>query len=99
MEWDIQKLFAYVGIAYFISWGFFFVTLPLFVSFFGKVKGSVVAYGVSWLVMLAVPAFIQKYNGFNKQVGKELDATNNFISKDLPLLVAGEYLQEVASAL
>jgi hypothetical protein len=61
MEWDIQKLIAYLGIAYVVSWAFFFVTLPLFIYFFGKVKGGAITYGVSWIVMIGVGWVLKQY--------------------------------------
>ena len=66
MSWSIYEIATNVGISYFIAWAFFFVTLPLFVSIFGKVKGSVVAYAVSWLFMLGLIWFIENYDLFEK---------------------------------
>ncbi len=60
MSWSLQELIAYIGIAYFVSWGFFFITLPLFLYFFGKVKGSAITYGLSWIVMLGITWYLKK---------------------------------------
>ncbi len=62
MEWSIKGLLANVGISYVISWAFFFITLPLFVSFFGKVTGTALTYGVSWGIMLLVIYIFEKTN-------------------------------------
>lgn len=66
MSWNILEISTNVGIAYFVSWTFFFLTLPLFITVFGKVKGSAINYGISWLVMLGVAWLIEKYDLINK---------------------------------
>jgi hypothetical protein len=54
------KLSGATIVSYAISWGFFFLTLPLFIRFFGKVKGSMIDYGISWILMLGIIYFWSK---------------------------------------
>jgi hypothetical protein len=48
-------------ISYAISWGFFFLTLPIFIHLFGKVKGSIIDYGVSWFIMFVIIYLLQRF--------------------------------------
>jgi len=66
MGWDIKEIATNVGVSYFVSWIFFFLMLPLFVTIFGKVNGTVIAYGISWVFMLGVVWIIEKYNFVEK---------------------------------
>jgi len=66
MGWNLEEFATNVGISYFISWGFFFLILPVFIMIFGRVKGAAIAYGVSWIFMLGVAGFIEKYDVVNK---------------------------------
>lgn len=37
---------------YAISWGYFFITLPLFIKLLGKINGPLINYGISWIVWI-----------------------------------------------
>ena len=41
-----------VILGYIISWAYFFIALPLSQALFGKVKGTSINYGVSWVVWI-----------------------------------------------
>ena len=43
-----------VVLGYAISWVYFFLTLPIFMKLLGKINGTVVNYGMSWLVWILV---------------------------------------------
>jgi hypothetical protein len=45
---------------YVISWGYFFITLPLFMKIFGKINGSLVNYGMSWIVWVVATYIIHQ---------------------------------------
>ncbi len=74
MGWNLEEfatnvgkeLVPTLGISYFISWGFFFLTLPFFVLTFGRVKGTAINYIVSWAFMIGVAWMIEKYDVVNK---------------------------------
>ena len=55
------KLSTYAIISYIISWLYFLITLPLFIAFFGKVKGSAINYGISWILMIVVVYILQRF--------------------------------------
>jgi hypothetical protein len=44
-----------------VSWGIFFLLLPLFMKVFGKITGSALNYGLSWFVWIAVSAVLKVY--------------------------------------
>jgi hypothetical protein len=61
-EIDWTELTVSVIIGYAISWAYFFLTLPLMIKLIGKITGSIVNYGISWIVWIAVTIIIKKYN-------------------------------------
>ena len=42
--------YAFAG--WVLSWGLFFIMLPLMIRYFGKVKGAFVNYILSWISMI-----------------------------------------------
>jgi hypothetical protein len=66
-DWRSLTINALIG--YVISWLYFFMALPIFQTLFGKVKGTAVNYGVSWIVwIIAIHALTVLYSK-----GDELD--------------------------
>lgn len=61
------QLSTFAIVSYIISWLYFFSTLPFFITVFGKVKGSAINYGISWLVMILVVYFMQKLKAQDKK--------------------------------
>ncbi len=51
---DLTRLGVGVILGYAISWVYFFLTLPIFMKLLGKINGTVVNYGMSWLVWILV---------------------------------------------
>ena len=51
---DWSRLGLGVILGYAISWVYFFLTLPFFMKLLGKVNGTVINYGLSWLVWILV---------------------------------------------
>ena len=51
---DWSRLGLGVVLGYAISWVYFFLTLPIFMKLLGKINGTVVNYGMSWLVWILV---------------------------------------------
>jgi hypothetical protein len=51
---DWSRLGLGVILGYAISWVYFFLTLPFFMKFLGKVNGTVINYGLSWFVWILV---------------------------------------------
>jgi hypothetical protein len=49
---DWSRLGLGVVLGYAISWVYFFLTLPIFMKLLGKVNGTVINYGLSWLVWI-----------------------------------------------
>ena len=47
-------------IAYGISWLYFFFTVRIFTSIFGNIFGTVLNYGISWIVMIIAVFALQK---------------------------------------
>ncbi len=47
---DWSQLGVGVVLGYVISWGYFFITLPLFIGLLGKINGPIVNYGLSWVI-------------------------------------------------
>ncbi len=40
--------------SYIIAWIYFFISLPIAQHIFGKVKGTIINYGISWLIWVLV---------------------------------------------
>lgn len=51
---DWSRLGLGVILGYAISWVYFFLTLPFLMKLLGKVNGTIINYGLSWLVWIAV---------------------------------------------
>lgn len=51
---DLTRLGVGVILGYAISWVYFFLTLPIFMKFLGKVNGTIINYGLSWLIWIVV---------------------------------------------
>jgi hypothetical protein len=71
---DIQninwtKLGLGVILGYAISWAYFFLTLPILIKLLGKVNGTIINYGLSWIVWIIgtylIHYFTQKINSTN----------------------------------
>ena len=52
----------HVLIAYGLSWLYFFSTLHIFTRVFGNIIGSVLNYGISWILLIVVVFALQKLN-------------------------------------
>jgi hypothetical protein len=52
IDWSRLGLGFVLGYA--ISWVYFFLSLPIFIRFLGKVNGTIINYGMSWLVWILV---------------------------------------------
>jgi hypothetical protein len=50
IDWSRLGLGFVLGYA--ISWVYFFLSLPIFIRFLGKVNGTIINYGMSWLVWI-----------------------------------------------
>jgi hypothetical protein len=65
MDFNVLHLSKTVLISYIVAWLYFFITLPFFIKFLGKIKGSFINYWISWGVMILVGWFIEaKYFDF-----------------------------------
>lgn len=51
-EIDWSQLGIGFILGYAISWGYFFITLPLFIGYLGKINGPIINYGISWLIWI-----------------------------------------------
>ena len=51
---DWSRLGLGVILGYAISWVYFFLTLPFLMKLLGKVNGTIINYGLSWLVWIVV---------------------------------------------
>lgn len=51
---DIIRLGVGIILGYAISWVYFFLTLPIFMKILGKINGTIINYGLSWLVWILV---------------------------------------------
>jgi hypothetical protein len=51
---DWSRLGIGVVLGYAISWVYFFLTLPIFMKLLGKVNGTIINYGLSWLIWILV---------------------------------------------
>lgn len=56
---DIKKLSMNTVIAYIISWGYFFITLPYITKMLGIVRGTTINYLISWGIMMVSIYFLQ----------------------------------------
>ena len=50
----IIKYSTYAFAGWVLSWGLFFIMLPLMIRYFGKVKGSLLNYMFSWISMFII---------------------------------------------
>jgi hypothetical protein len=50
----IIKYSTYAFAGWVLSWGLFFIMIPLMISYFGKVKGSLLNYMFSWISMFII---------------------------------------------
>lgn len=41
-------------LGYAVSWVYFFLTLPILIHLLGKINGTIINYGLSWLVWIIV---------------------------------------------
>jgi hypothetical protein len=55
-----MSLVLHTIISYVVAWAYYFITLPLFMRWFGNWNGKVINYIVSWILMLGVIAVLQK---------------------------------------
>lgn len=60
IEWSELTISIILGYA--ISWAYFFITLPLMINIFGKINGSIINYGISWIIWIIISIAIKKYN-------------------------------------
>jgi hypothetical protein len=60
INWSRLGLGVILGYA--ISWVYFFVTLPIFMKLLGKVNGTIINYGLSWLIWIVVTYVIHSLN-------------------------------------
>lgn len=58
-EIDIKKLSFNTLMAYLISWGYFFISLPFVTKVLGIVRGTTINYLISWGIMLVAIYFLQ----------------------------------------
>lgn len=58
--YDWKKLTLNVIVAYAISWAYFFLTLTLSHTMFGKVNGTLINYMLSWGLMIIVLIILTK---------------------------------------
>ncbi len=59
---DWSRLGLGVILGYAISWVYFFLSLPLLMKIMGKVNGTIINYGISWLVWIVVSYIIHSSN-------------------------------------
>lgn len=55
-----MSLVLHTIISYGLAWAYYFITLPLFMRWFGNWNGKVINYFVSWILMLGVIAILQR---------------------------------------
>jgi hypothetical protein len=65
MQPDILRLSSYALIGYIVSWMYFFISLPFIVQIFGKIKGSAINYGISWIIMIVIVYILQKLKPYH----------------------------------
>jgi hypothetical protein len=58
----IVKYSTYAFIAWVLSWVFFFVTLPVMVIIFGKVRGAAINYAISWVTLPIIILVLEYVN-------------------------------------
>jgi hypothetical protein len=51
---SIIKYSTYAFAGWVLSWGLFFIMLPLMIRYFGKVKGTLFNYGFSWISLFII---------------------------------------------
>jgi hypothetical protein len=51
---DWKSLATSVVIAYVVSWGLFFIGLPIISGILGKIVGPVVTYALSWVIFIVI---------------------------------------------
>ena len=59
---DWTRLGLGVILGYAISWVYFFLTLPIFMKLLGKINGTVINYGISWLIWIVVTYYTHSTN-------------------------------------
>lgn len=59
---DWTRLGLGVILGYAISWVYFFLTLPIFMKLLGKINGTVINYGISWLIWIVVTYYTHSIN-------------------------------------
>jgi hypothetical protein len=59
---DWTRLGLGVILGYAISWVYFFLTLPIFMKLLGKINGTVINYGISWLVWIVATYYTHSTN-------------------------------------
>ena len=57
--------YAFIGWA--SSWILFFIMLPIMIHFFGKIKGAIFNYGVSWISMILIIIGLEFRNSIHIQ--------------------------------
>jgi hypothetical protein len=62
LEINLKQFTINIVIGYLISWAYFFITLPLFIILLGKFNGSIINYGLSWLLWIGVTYYLHKKN-------------------------------------
>lgn len=55
---DWSKLGLGIILGYAISWVYFFLTLPILIKLLGKINGTIINYGLSWLLWIIVTYII-----------------------------------------
>jgi hypothetical protein len=48
------KLGLGIILGYAVSWVYFFLTLPILMKLLGKINGTIINYGLSWLIWILV---------------------------------------------
>ena len=51
---SIIKYSKYAFAGWVLSWGLFFIMLPLMIHYFGKVKGALFNYVFSWISLIII---------------------------------------------
>jgi hypothetical protein len=57
IDWGKLSLGFILG--YLISLAYFLITLPIFISWLGKLNGTIVNYGISWLVWILITVVLE----------------------------------------
>ena len=62
-----EKFSVTIILGYIVSWVYFFITNSFFETIFGKVKGSIVNYSISWMIWIITVYILNKiYPNGNK---------------------------------